>query len=181
MTLKKTSTKALLGATAVALVTLAAAGGALADRGGSGPGGFGGRGGPGHGPALQLFEEIDADADGNVTRAELEDFRAARFGETDADADGGLSLAEFQELWLQMMRERMVDRFQKLDADGDGQVTPAEFDRPLDRMFAFLDRNEDGSVSKEEIRPPHKRGMERGEYRGEHRGDHGGKRWHDDD
>lgn len=156
MFLSKTPTRLLLGATALALVLAAAgAGKALAERG-HGPGG----------PGLQrIFEEIDTDRDGAVTRAELNGFREARFAGADADASGGLSLAEFQELWVEMLRERMVDRFQRLDADGDGTVSPVEFERPLERMFGRLDENADGAVTQAEIRDLRDRHGWRGRHR----------------
>ncbi len=151
MTPKKSSSKILLGATALVLAA-AAAGTALAERG-DGPGG----------PGLQrLFEEIDADGDGAVTRAEANRFRETRFAGADADASGGLSLAEFQDLWVEMLRDRVADRFQRLDADGDGTVSPVEFERPLERMFGRLDENGDGAVTQAEIRDRHG-------WRGRHR------------
>ena len=50
-----------------------------------------------------------------------------RLAEFDADNDGSLTLEEYQALWLDAMRERMVDRFQAHDDDGDAIVTVEEF------------------------------------------------------
>ena len=119
-------------------------------RDGHGPrGGHGmmGRGGPGGGMMLQLFEEVDADGDGAVTQAEIDAYRTAQVGGADADGDGSLALEEFQTLWLERMRPRMVDAFQNLDEDGDGQITEAELDSRVDRMVARLDRDGDGALT----------------------------------
>ncbi|WP_162906724.1 EF-hand domain-containing protein [Algihabitans albus] len=142
-------TKILLGCLLVTGLVLAAVGGASADRGYGG--GHGGRGGH----MMQMFERVDLDGDGQVTRAELTEYRNQRFGDGDANGDGALELAEFEAVWLAMVRERMVDRFQSLDADGDGRITAAEFDQPLDRMFGRFDADEDGTVSRSEIREHH--------------------------
>ena len=68
-----------------------------------------------------------------------------------------MALEEFQALWLEHMRPHMVDRFQQLDEDGDGEVTADEFNDPMSRMFAYLDKNEDGSVTKKEVKRRHHR------------------------
>ena len=44
------------------------------------------------------FEELDADGNGEVTQAEVEAHRAARFAATDTDGDGKLSAAEIESL-----------------------------------------------------------------------------------
>jgi Ca2+-binding EF-hand superfamily protein len=68
-----------------------------------------------------------------------------------------LTLEEFQVLWLEMARPMMVDRFQDLDEDGDGLVTAAEFGQPLAAMFVYLDRNDDGAITVEELRGKHRK------------------------
>lgn len=145
-------TKILLSVLLVAGLVLAAIDGASADRGG-----HGGRGDQ----MMQMFERVDLNGDGQITRAELTKYRDQRFGEGDTNGDGALELAEFEEVWLAMVRERMVDRFQGLDADGDGRITAAEFDRPLDRLFSRFDRDDDGTVSRSEIRDHRGQGRHR--------------------
>ena len=58
----------------------------------------------------RLFEAFDANQDGTLTQAEVDQARQAKLAEFDADGDGSLSLEEYQALWLDAMRERMVDR-----------------------------------------------------------------------
>lgn len=89
---------------------------------------------------------LDTDGDGTVTLAEVEGARAARIAEFDQDGTPGLSLEEYQALWLDNLRERMVDDFQRYDNDGDGIVTAEEFGTPAANLVARADRNGDGVV-----------------------------------
>ena len=125
------------------------------DRHGGGMRGAGGmhRGGA-DGPMIQLMERYDTDGDGALTVDEITAARSAQLSEFDADGDGSLSLEEYQALWLDVMRERMVDRFQQHDADGDGSVTQEEFARDLSRMVERRDRNDDGMLNAEDMRGP---------------------------
>jgi Ca2+-binding EF-hand superfamily protein len=106
-----------------------------------------------HGGAFEgLFETFDADQDGRLTQAEIDQARQAKLTEFDRDGDGSLTLEEYQALWLDAMRERMVDRFQAHDDDGDGMVTAEEFGERYDRIVSRFDDNGDGAVTRDEIR-----------------------------
>ena len=127
---------------------------------------FGGEYGKHHGGqrrAMRMFQSFDADDDGRLTQEEIDRGRSERFTRFDGNGDGRLDLQEFEALWLDGMRERMVDRFQNLDADGDAVVTAEEFSEPFARMVRFMDRNGDGVLSIED------------------RGRRGPGRWDDDD
>src|SRR3546814_4845791 len=80
--------------------------------------------------------------------AEIDHTRGERLSSFDADNDQSLTLGEYEQLWLDAMRERMVDRFQDLDADGDAKVTAEEFQRPFAKVVRHMDRNEDGVVDR---------------------------------
>ena len=92
--------------------------------------------------------------------------RQARLAEFDADGDGSLNLEEYQALWLDAMRERMVDRFQAHDDDGDGLVTAEEFGEPFDRIVSRLDGDGDGEVTEDELRAARDRDRDDGRRSG---------------
>jgi EF hand len=100
----------------------------------------------------EMLETYDTDGDGSVSQAEVDEWRANRLREFDTDGDGQLSLDEYQALWLDAMRERMVDQFQAHDDDGDGQVTVDEFGQRTSRLVMMRDRNEDGVLNLDDTR-----------------------------
>jgi hypothetical protein len=127
----------LLGAGAAAMLTFGGlAGLAQADMEG-GPGG-GNCGMPRfhrlmpHGMmGQQMTERYDANKDGKVTQAEIDQNRQQWLAEFDADKNGTLSLDEFRQLWLKGRNEMMVREFQFFDRDGNGQVTIDEYKVPM--------------------------------------------------
>ena len=68
------------------------------------------------------------------------------------DSDGSLTLEEYQALWLDAMRERMVDRFQAHDDDGDAIVTVEEFGEFYSSIVRHVDRNDDGQITRDDLR-----------------------------
>jgi len=90
---------------------------------------------PLHG-ALQGFGLLasDANADGKITRAELEGFLSARFGRIDTDKDGLVSPEERRAARDNDLAARRAgvdkERFARLDKDGNGQLSPSEFALP---------------------------------------------------
>jgi hypothetical protein len=152
-----TKTKTIL------LTTGALALGATAFAAASQAGGGWHRGHHGGGAGQSLFDAFDANQDGTLTQAEVDQARQAKLAEFDRDRNGSLSLEEYQALWMEAMRERMVDRFQAHDDDGDGMVTAEEFGADYGRIISRLDQNGDGEVTMDELR-------ERGEGRHHGRG-----------
>jgi Ca2+-binding EF-hand superfamily protein len=138
--------KYLLAAGALALGAAAFTGASLAG------GGWGGHHGWGPGGGTGFFERFDANQDGRLTQAEVDEVRRTQLTEFDQNDDGSLSLEEYQALWLDAMRERMVDQFQAHDDDGDGMVTVEEFGERFDGMVSRLDANDDGAVTVDEMR-----------------------------
>ncbi len=106
----------------------------------------------GFGRLAQLFEEYDSNSDGSLTQAEIDAGRAAQLGSFDTDGNGTLNLSEYEALWMDAMRERMVDRFQANDADGDGEVTVEEFGARFARLVQMMDRTGDEALSIDDMR-----------------------------
>jgi Ca2+-binding EF-hand superfamily protein len=78
-----------------------------------------GQHGPREGHRTQvMFQRLDTDRDGRVTREEIDIRVTARFDVLDADGDGLISRDEFA--------QRSLARFAKADADGDGAITQQE-------------------------------------------------------
>ena len=120
-----------------------------------------GHGGHGASRAIMLIEQFDANNDGQVTQDEIDGARSERFQQFDANNDGRLSLEEYEALWMDAMRERMVDRFQRLDDDGDAIVTQEEFVAPMRNLVIRRDRDGDGSITVEEMRRDRDRDRDR--------------------
>jgi Ca2+-binding EF-hand superfamily protein len=114
------------------------------------------------------FEQLDADADGFITKAEMQAAHAARFAENDTDGDGFLNSEELQASKGKMRKggqkgeqakegkepnaDRQARMMRYMDENGDGKVALSEIptDR-TDKMFDRLDADEDGKISKAEL------------------------------
>lgn len=115
----------------------------------------------GFGPKMQ-FEEIDTDGNGEISQAEMQAQKAARFSAADTNGDGKLSLEEMQANAQSRMAKRMAKMIERLDTDGDGALNESELSQRGNRgdMFARLDSDESGGISKEEFEKAreHRRG-----------------------
>jgi Ca2+-binding EF-hand superfamily protein len=121
-----------------------------------------------HGPraGMMRFDRLDADRSGDVTFEEFSTAMKSRIGQADRDGDGKMTVAEIASEIERMRAERIARRIvERFDTDGDGMLTAAEVESRQKKMFALLDRNDDGKVVKDE--------MPRRKFR---RGD-GGGRW----
>ena len=105
-----------------------------------------------HGMATKMFDRFDTDGNGAISKTEVDGVRKSEMSKHDANNDGKLGLEEFEGLWVGYMRERMVDHFQRLDADGDALVTDEEISKPLNRIMSWLDRNDDDTLTRDELR-----------------------------
>lgn len=101
---------------------------------------------------MRMLERYDTNGDGALTKDEVLGARAEQFKKFDSDGDGMLTLDEYQGLWMDAMRERMVDRFQQHDDDGDGKISAEDFSERYGRMMTWMDRNEDGKIDRDDMR-----------------------------
>jgi EF hand len=97
-----------------------------------------------------MTARYDANKDGKLSQAEIDDNRAQWLKDFDADKNGTLALAEFQNLWLKARNAQMVREFQEFDANGDGQVTLDEYKKPMAGLVAAMDSNGDGLLSSDD-------------------------------
>jgi len=106
----------------------------------------------------RMIETFDTNGDGGVTQEEIITMRRTRLSEFDANNDGSLDLSEYQALWLDAMRERMVDQFQAHDDDGDGLVTVEEFNERFANLVKRRDSNGDGVLNADDTKRPSREG-----------------------
>lgn len=110
-------------------------------------------------PSNPMFEAIDADRDGVITKLELRKAVAA-LAQLDADGDGKITLAEASPERRGPDRGRpggpgdpdaFVERFMENDANGDGKLTPDEVPERAMPMLRGGDVNGDGAIDREEL------------------------------
>jgi Ca2+-binding EF-hand superfamily protein len=109
------------------------------------------------------FERTDTDSSGDITFQEFAAAMEMRIGDADKDGDGKMTVAEIAAAIERMRAERAAERMiQRFDADGDGMLTLVEIETQQKKMFALLDRNNDGKLVPEEMpRREGDRGRER--------------------
>jgi Ca2+-binding EF-hand superfamily protein len=111
-------------------------------------------------------DDWDTNSDGVVTRAEAEAAAVERtrklFDTLDADKNGTLTKQELdaaREKRHAAMREHADERFKAADTDGDGRLSKAEAETGMPRLaarFDDLDADKDGALTPEEL-ASHKR------------------------
>ena len=138
--------------TALAVAAMIAAGSSAMAFGGHKNHGDGERG---HGPRMN-FEELDTNADGNLSKDEMQEGAKGPFTNADANADGKITKEEM----VAAAGERAAKRFDKMverhDADKDGALTLDEIktgkrEARMEKMFDRVDADNDGFISKEEM------------------------------
>lgn len=114
---------------------------------------------PGQPPATMVVEPVamaiaafDADGDGRTSRAELEAGVARSFAAIDTARSGSLgyiAFGDWAERWLGD-RNALPSPFE-VDTDGNDRITPAELQAAFARVFARLDTDRDGNVTRKEV------------------------------
>ncbi len=99
----------------------------------------------------ERLEALDTDGDGDISRAEVDTARQARFAEADANGDGAISEAEFTTAMEARASERRARRqasaFTRADANGDGVISMDETGGRIDAMFEHVDADGDGIIT----------------------------------
>lgn len=129
---------------------------------------------PGKAPGPRpSFEMLDADGNGEVTKAEMQSVRDREFAAADTNGDGNLSVEELAAKRAKRNETRIQRMVEKFDTDGDGALSLAELPGPKDpaKRFDRLDRDGSGAISEEEFEAARKE--RRSEWR-KHRQDKAG-------
>jgi Ca2+-binding EF-hand superfamily protein len=100
--------------------------------------------------AAHLFERMDENKDGQVTRQEAQEASKRMFQRLDGNADGQITKAE-SEAGVKAIREQELSaHFKQLDANADGKLTVAEAQLPQ-AVFDQLDANKDKTLALAEM------------------------------
>jgi len=84
-----------------------------------------------------LFQSLDADKDGTLTKAEAEDGMERLRASHDVDKDNRLSRTEFDAMFAEMTQDSSDYPFSVLDADQDGSLSTEEMQLPAKMMFGM--------------------------------------------
>lgn len=107
-----------------------------------------------------MFEEMDANKDGKVTKDEFQGVQDKRideqFGRLDKNGDGSIGKDELPPAPpADSPRARFMPDLSKMDKDADGKITKEEFSAGSKELakerFAKMDKDSDGAISKEEM------------------------------
>lgn len=112
-----------------------------------GMGGGMGRGGPGMG----WLRGADANKDGVITLEEAQAAAAKQFDQFDRTKDGAVDKADFDAMKKEMTDYRVKRFIHAFGADKDGKVTKDQFFAKARERFAAMDRNNDGTISRDEM------------------------------
>jgi collagen type III alpha len=113
---------------------------------------------------VELFERLDLDKNGKLSRDEAKGPLAEIFERADQNKDGAIDKDEFRRVADRLMppggtppgqgdvARRIVEMFQRLDANNDGKISKDEAKGPLLEGFERFDANGDGFIDKDEAR-----------------------------
>ena len=116
---------------------------------------------------MPLVMALDADKDGTISAAELENASKA-LAKLDKDGDGALSSEELRPDFAGMAgegkpregrpgangppgKEMMARMFEQRDADNDGKLSGDEIPERMQQNLARIDENSDGVIDKSEL------------------------------
>jgi Ca2+-binding EF-hand superfamily protein len=106
--------------------------------------------------ASAMFSRLDADQDGAVTMAEMNEAKAAQFARADRDGNGLVDAAEMAAIRDRLAKLRSMANsaadlgLARMDSDGDGAVSLAEYTARAP-FFVLMDGDGDGVVTRAEF------------------------------
>jgi Ca2+-binding EF-hand superfamily protein len=108
----------------------------------------------------QLFERIDTDHDGAISRAEYQAWIDGRFSRLDANGDGVVDADEIAASPATAKRvQKRAERFVRhYDTSGSGNVSKADFEAREMKRFDRLGNGAD-SITEDEFKAAHARGF----------------------
>ncbi|HWC63260.1 MAG TPA: EF-hand domain-containing protein [Rhizomicrobium sp.] len=106
-----------------------------------------------HGGPNALLLKYDANHDGALTRAELDAGLKAEFDSYDIGHSGCLNQDQVRVINQARIAEDQATATPLQDWNQDGCIDLKEFSTAANSLFDELDRNRDGSISKEEFNP----------------------------
>ena len=110
---------------------------------------------PGFGPERHkpTFEQLDADGNGALSKAEIAAMGLARFDAADTNGDGLLSAEEMTAKAQQRIAKRTAAMIERFDKDGDGALSAEEMPqrRGPQQLLDKADTDGNGSISKAEF------------------------------
>lgn len=100
----------------------------------------------------QLFQQLDTNRDGVVSRAEFVESRHTRFLALDRNHDGVLDAADTPHFaaFVSPRAARARAMLARLDLNHDGRVSEPEFVQASLQMFDLADANHDGLLTRQE-------------------------------
>ncbi|MTH98382.1 EF-hand domain-containing protein [Roseibium sp. RKSG952] len=139
------------------------------------------RGGPER--MQRLFERFDINNEGGFSQKDVDTVIAQDFAKADTTGSGTLTLDEFKAFFKGQSKDRQVRAFQRMDRNGDGTVTKEDFVEITDQMFNRMDRNGDGELTRVGRGGPAAQdgnaAKQSDGQKGEKRGERGGPRKHE--
>ncbi len=90
----------------------------------------------------KLFDAIDTNKDGILTKDEMMVHEKVTFSKLDVNKDGVITPNEIKKEWKVY--------FDKLDTNKDGKVTPEELNAKLQEVLIVMDKNADGKITIDE-------------------------------